>query len=315
MSGDRTSHGSATVPLLTLAIPTYNRAPQLDELLAHLVAELAPVDVAWELAVHDNASTDSTSEVVERWQRKVGEERFRYVRHQRNTGGIANLVSTLELARGTWVWTLGDDDVLHPGCVAEVIRIVQEQPDLALLFLNFCGRNGITGEMTKPHYFDTAAAGRTEDGRAAFMHQFAHDMGSVIFLTACIYRTDYAQQAVASWQGSLDNWALAAYLTGATAAHGPVLVTERNWVDCIEAVSSWMQQKGLWAKIQYHDVPVAMSALVGQGYPVEWCRRMGLHLLTRPLSPKALVRHVRAAYYYPRYLRALPRVLFLKEAS
>lgn len=60
--------------LLTIAIPTYNRAPCLrmlvDALLAQ-IAEMAPRDGRVEILIADNASNDGTGEYLRRWRRQV----------------------------------------------------------------------------------------------------------------------------------------------------------------------------------------------------------------------------------------------------
>jgi hypothetical protein len=126
--------------------------PLLDRQLEWLHGELTALDVSWELRVHDNCSTDDTSAVVGRWRDAFGPDVFRDLRHAENVFGIPNYVSALERAQGTWTWCIGDDDVLHDGTTQEIVDPLQEQPDLTLLFLDFCGIDGETGAATKKGY-------------------------------------------------------------------------------------------------------------------------------------------------------------------
>ncbi len=97
-SGEAVTH-----PVLTIAIPTYNRARYLAELLCVLQRQGTPDT---EVIVSDNFSTDGTQEVTNAFKGRI-----RVSRNARNVGADANLVCCLEQARGRFVWLMGDDDV------------------------------------------------------------------------------------------------------------------------------------------------------------------------------------------------------------
>lgn len=67
-------------PLLTIAIPTYNRAEKLEVLLEQLTADTAYDPTRVEIVVSDNASTDHTAQVVARFAD------IRYHRNETNIG-------------------------------------------------------------------------------------------------------------------------------------------------------------------------------------------------------------------------------------
>jgi len=90
---------------LTPVIITYNRAEQLERTLnAFLNAGLDSM----QLTVLDNASPDTTSEVVAAFQEKWSE--LRYVRNRFNIGGCANYLRAIELTESEYCWVIGDDD-------------------------------------------------------------------------------------------------------------------------------------------------------------------------------------------------------------
>jgi abequosyltransferase len=94
---------SVNRPVLTVAIPTYNRAEYLAELLSVLQKQLTSDT---EVVVSDNFSTDSTEQVTNSFKGRI-----RVSRNARNIGADANLVSCLEQAKGQFVWLMGDDDI------------------------------------------------------------------------------------------------------------------------------------------------------------------------------------------------------------
>jgi glycosyltransferase involved in cell wall biosynthesis len=105
-------------PLLTIAIPTYNRSADLAQLLGILLPQLEGRPEI-ELLISDNASTDDTSAVV---QRLIPQSHaVRCHRHPENIGSDANFVSCFNMARGRYFWLCGDDDIILPGAIEELL--------------------------------------------------------------------------------------------------------------------------------------------------------------------------------------------------
>ncbi|HEY0796717.1 MAG TPA: glycosyltransferase family 2 protein [Acidisarcina sp.] len=109
----------STKPLLTIAIPTYNRSSSINELLSHLAPQLKGVSSV-ELIISDNASTDSTPSVVEHFQ--CSGVALTYLRNETNLGMDGNFLQCFERARGKYVWLIGDDDVLVPGGLQKILK-------------------------------------------------------------------------------------------------------------------------------------------------------------------------------------------------
>lgn len=108
-----------TRPLLTLAIPTYKRFAELEQLLTLLEPQLhAHPEV--DLYLSDNASPDNTPALVQSFLARG--MRIRYHRHPENIGADANFVSCFHAARGTYFWLFGDDDLILPGSIDEILQ-------------------------------------------------------------------------------------------------------------------------------------------------------------------------------------------------
>lgn len=105
-------------PLLTLAIPTYNRAGCLKELLA-ILADQMKDETRVELIISDNASPDETPSVVQDFVSRG--LRVRYIRNAQNVGPDANFLQCFELAQGKYVWIFSDDDLIVPGGLAKIL--------------------------------------------------------------------------------------------------------------------------------------------------------------------------------------------------
>src|SRR5688572_23564901 len=96
-----------TPPLVTVTIPTYNRAhllgPAIESVLAQSLQDV-------EIFISDNASTDETQKVVE----GIDDPRVHYVRNERNLGVHANLSRGFTLGSAPYVCVLPDDDAMLP---------------------------------------------------------------------------------------------------------------------------------------------------------------------------------------------------------
>ena len=85
----------STRPLLTIAIPNFNRAGYLKELLSLLAAQLRN-EPRVELIISDNASPDETPAVVQDFVARG--LRVRYTRNVQNIGSDANFLQCFEQA-------------------------------------------------------------------------------------------------------------------------------------------------------------------------------------------------------------------------
>ena len=80
----------STNPLVTIAIPTFNRAD--GSMLQTVQAALSQTYANVEVLVSDNASSDNTQELIS----AIDDPRLRYVRHPENIGANNNFNSCVE---------------------------------------------------------------------------------------------------------------------------------------------------------------------------------------------------------------------------
>lgn len=127
-------------PLLTIAVPTYNRAAELCELLDVLRAQLAEMPQV-ELLVSDNASTDETAQVLAEEQPKYAAcgARLEMHRHPVNVGADANFAFCFRQARGRFFWMCGDDDRIVPGALEQVLGLLERPEELDMIYATSYG--------------------------------------------------------------------------------------------------------------------------------------------------------------------------------
>jgi glycosyltransferase involved in cell wall biosynthesis len=100
-----------SAPLLSVVVPVFNEAENLEPLLARLLPVLRNVGGCFEVLFVDDGSTDQTPQTAEHLAARHPEVRL--LRLSRNFGHQAALVAGLEAARGDAVVTM-DGDLQHP---------------------------------------------------------------------------------------------------------------------------------------------------------------------------------------------------------
>jgi glycosyltransferase involved in cell wall biosynthesis len=137
-SGSSTFTGD---PLVTIAIPTFNRASLLKNCVK---AALSQTYRHFEVLVSDNASTDDTAEVL----REFNDARLRVVRQPHNIGLIPNWNACLAEARGEFVVFCSDDDLLAPWILEKCVAIAAQDPKVSIV-LGLCDFSGTDGSLDR----------------------------------------------------------------------------------------------------------------------------------------------------------------------
>jgi len=120
-------------PLLSLCIPTYNRAPLLEPMLQSLCRQCAAFGDQVEIVVSDNASTDATRAAVDAASSVAP---IRYFRNDENVGS-RNFLLAVARASGEYAWVLGDDDLVLEGGLRTVLEALRAHHDIDYFYANF----------------------------------------------------------------------------------------------------------------------------------------------------------------------------------
>lgn len=118
-------------PEVSIAIPVYNGENYLSQALESVLAQEF---VDFELLISDNASTDQTRAICEKYASQ--DQRIRYFRHDVNRGATWNFNSVIEHAQGKYFCWLAHDDMYSPEYLKKCVSILDEHPDTVLCFSN-----------------------------------------------------------------------------------------------------------------------------------------------------------------------------------
>jgi len=106
-------------PKISVCIPTYNYGRFISEAIDSVLGQTFS---DFELLVADNASTDSTEEIVRQFAAQ--DARIRYVRHESNLGMVGNWNYCLREARGKYIKFLFADDLFASDEILELMASV-----------------------------------------------------------------------------------------------------------------------------------------------------------------------------------------------
>lgn len=108
---------------LQIILITYNREQFLSRTLSSLFCDTSPVK-DFDITVLDNHSTDGTQSLVERHQN--AHPNLKYICHNRNIGGNANIARTFEIATREYLWVICDDDEYDWSAWNDVENAIEE---------------------------------------------------------------------------------------------------------------------------------------------------------------------------------------------
>ena len=112
-----------TQPLLSICIPTYNRAYYLDQCLEAIVHQDG-FDERVEVVISDNASTDNTQELCKKYT-----EQYPNIRYFRNEVMGPNLHPVLQRATGLLRKVTNDTILYQPGAIEYMLQAIEENKE------------------------------------------------------------------------------------------------------------------------------------------------------------------------------------------
>jgi glycosyltransferase involved in cell wall biosynthesis len=135
--------------ILTIAIPTYNRANFLNICLNEIYKQINDYRNDIHLIVSDNASTDNTSDIVNSYIKKGMQ--IEYVKNSQNIGADRNFINCLNMTRTKYMLVFGDDDIFIANAFKKIIPILKKY-DCGILNLGGYGfRTNFKREQRPPN--------------------------------------------------------------------------------------------------------------------------------------------------------------------
>ena len=132
------------MPKITAILPTWNRAEWLEKSIQSVLDQTFG---DFELVVVDDASTDSTAEIIERYSGKI-----RTIVFSENRGVSAARNAAIKNSDSEWIAFLDSDDFWHPDKLQKQIAQTKMRPECPLHFTDEIWiRNGVRVNPKKKH--------------------------------------------------------------------------------------------------------------------------------------------------------------------
>ncbi|MBN2304985.1 MAG: glycosyltransferase [Anaerolineae bacterium] len=125
-------------PRVSIGMPVYNGELYIEQAIDSILAQTFN---DFELIISDNASTDGTREICERYVAQ--DSRVRYYRNDSNLGAAPNFNRTFELAGGEYFKWAAADDILDPTYLEKCVAILDQNPSVVLCH----SRSRVIGEQ------------------------------------------------------------------------------------------------------------------------------------------------------------------------
>jgi glycosyltransferase involved in cell wall biosynthesis len=117
------------VPVISLGLPVFNGAEYLASSLDSLLNQTY---TDFELVISDNASTDDTPAICERYRRS--DPRIRYSRNERNMGASWNFNHVYALARAPYFKQVAHDDLCEPTFLERCVDVLENDPTVVMVY-------------------------------------------------------------------------------------------------------------------------------------------------------------------------------------
>lgn len=116
-------------PAISVIVPVYNTERYLEECLDSILVAQRFRD--FNLFCCDDASTDKSTEILERYAKRYAQ--MTILRHERNRGLAAALNTLMRSADGRYLSFCDSDDLMHPDRLQRMFDFLESHPDVDVL--------------------------------------------------------------------------------------------------------------------------------------------------------------------------------------
>ena len=137
-------------PILSICIPTFNRNLHLDNCLNSIKIASEHYSIDFEVCVSDNYSSENPIEIIEKYKNFF---KINFNQNKSNEGLGANILKSVDLASGEFVWIIGNDDLLLPKTFKK-LELFLNKKEIDFFLINSFHLN-VDHILQSPHPFNT----------------------------------------------------------------------------------------------------------------------------------------------------------------
>ena len=125
--------------LLSICIPNYNRGKYLNNCLYSILLAKSFSSLKFEICISDNGSKENISSIIKYYKKKGLP--ISYKRNTKNLGFGANFYKVVKMAKGEFIWLIGNDDLLYVHTLKKLEQLFYKNKDVDFYFINSSSLN------------------------------------------------------------------------------------------------------------------------------------------------------------------------------
>jgi len=125
--------------LLSICIPNYNRGKYLNNCLNSILIAKSFSSLKFEVCVSDNGSKDNILSIINYYKKKG--LAINYKSSNKNLGFGVNFYKVIKMAKGEFIWLIGNDDLLYPHTLKKLQILFHKNKDVDFYFINSASLN------------------------------------------------------------------------------------------------------------------------------------------------------------------------------
>ena len=125
--------------LLSICIPNYNRSKYLNNCLNSILLAKSLSSLKFEICISDNGSKENITSVINHYKKKG--LKINYKKNKKNLGFGANFYKVVKMAKGEFIWLIGNDDLLYVYALKELEKLFYKNKDVDFYFINSSSLN------------------------------------------------------------------------------------------------------------------------------------------------------------------------------
>ncbi len=118
---------------LSICIPTFNRIKYLENCLNSILTAKKRSKLKIEVCISDNNSDENISTILNRYKKRM------YVvtnKNNKNIGVARNIIKSVSMAKGEFVWLLGNDDLVLPNSFKYLEKLFYNNSNVDFFYIN-----------------------------------------------------------------------------------------------------------------------------------------------------------------------------------
>ncbi len=108
---------------LSICIPTHNRPSSIKNCLDSIYKNSYEQINNYEVCISDNSENNVTQKIVSSYKSRMP---INYLKNTKNINRVKNYLSVVDMAKGDFIWMIGDDDLLTQFALEKILKLIDE---------------------------------------------------------------------------------------------------------------------------------------------------------------------------------------------